>query len=487
MQIILYKNFAKKDNSTKQPDNTVQSDTFDCVLKDNTSVTDPVVVLDLSDKVNFTKYTYAYIPIFGRYYFVVDMVSDGLLWDIVLRCDVLATYKSDIGASTLYVLRSAAAYDGDLVDNYYPIGVTHTNQRVTADNPLTAHGSNAYVDINGGCFILGIVGATGSLTSNAIYGSVTYYAFPRAAMDQLVRKLLDNNFLENYYDSSDMSIELQKSIVDPLQFIKSCVWVPVPYSEISSTAVGQLYAFGMEITFSNTSVKQIAGNPPQKVFAVSLTIPKHPLAASRGVYMNTEPFSRYQLLFPPFGLFDLDSSVICSGTSLSLNVYLDLITGSATLRGAGEGDGKYLMNAKSQVGVPINLTQVTYDYLGAAGSFAGGLIGMVSNAVAGNLAGASMSALGMIGSAVDAMRPAVSSLGGNGGFSDISGRVTLAAQFYHMPQEDNANAGRPLGENRQLSTLPGFQKIMDGDVTIAGTAGEQAMIKSYLEGGYYYE
>lgn len=494
MQITLYKNFSKKNNSTKRPDANTDRDVFDCVLKDNTSVTDPVVVLDLSDKANFTKYTYAWIPAFQRNYFVVDMVADGMLWDVVLTCDVLATYRTDIGNSTMYVLRSAAAYDGDLIDDYYPVGVTHTNNRTTADNPLTAHGTSGFVDINGGCFILGIVGATGSLTTNAIYGSVTYYAFNRASMDYVVKMLLDNNLLLNsgYRDNSNdvISIELQKSIVDPLQFIKSCIWIPIAYSDITGTAVGQLYAFGMEITFptsSGLSAKQVSSNPPQRTFSTLIDIPKHPLAASRGVYMNCEPFSRYQLFYPPFGLFDLDTTAMCSGTSFSIVVYLDLITGSATLRAAGEGDGKYLVNAKSQVGVPINLSQITYDYLGAAGGVAGGLIGMIGSAISGNLAGASMSAVGLVGSAVNAMRPAVSSMGGNGGFADITGRITLLAQFYHMPDEDLSHAGRPLCENRQLSTLPGYQKIMDGDVSIAGTAGEQAAIKAFLEGGYFYE
>ena len=488
MIVQLY-NFAKKDNSTAQPSGT--GDSFDCRLKDQTSITDPVILLDLNDKVNFTKYTYAYIPEFSRYYFVSDMVADGLCWSVYLTCDVLATYKTEIGNSNMYVLRSAAEYDGDMIDDYYPIGVTHTNVRNTTDNPLTANGSSALVDVNSGCFIMGIVGATGGLTTNAIYGSVTYYAVPRQAMYVIVHTLLDNNFLlgKGYREDANdpISIELQKSIVDPLQFIKSCIWVPVAYSDFSGTAVGQLYAFGMEITFSNTSVKQISSNPPQKILTSTIDIPKHPLAASRGVYMNCEPFSRYQLYYPPFGLFDLDSTAMCSGTRLAISVYLDLITGSGRLQVAGEGDGKYLVHTKSQVGVPINLTQVTYDYMGAAGGVAGGLIGMVGNAIAGNIAGASMSAIGLVGSAVNAMRPSVSSIGGNGGFSDITGRITLLAQFYHMPGEDISHAGRPLCDNRQLSTLPGYQKIMDGDVTISGTAGEQAAIKAFLEGGYFYE
>ena len=490
MKVTLF-SFAKKDNSTARP--VLSSGTeYDCYLKDGTSVVDPVIVLDLPNKSTFTKYTDAYISDFGRYYFVRDMTADGLLWDVSLVCDVLATYKSDIGNSNLYVLRSSYTYDGDLVDTYYPVGVTHTNQRTTIDNPLTANGSNAFANTNGGTFILGIVGATGSLSTNAIYGSVTYYACPRAAMQHIVHMLLDNNFLESngFDDYADMSIELQKSIVDPLQFIKSCIWVPVAYSDFSGTAVGQLYAFGMEITFPpelQTSVKQIVENPPIKTLTSSITISKHPLAAARGVYMNCEPFSRYQLLYPPFGLFDLDTSAMCSGTSLSIMVYLDLITGSANLRVTGEGDGKYLVNVKTQVGVPINLTQVTHDYLGAAGGMVGGALSMIGSAITGNVAGAVMGGVGMVGSAVDAMRPAVSSLGSNGGFADINGRITLLAQFYHMPQEDNSHAGRPLCQNKTLSTIPGYQKIMDGDVAINGTAGEQAAIKAYLEGGYFYE
>lgn len=483
MIVQLY-NFAKKQNSTAQPSGT--GDQYDCRLKDQTSITDPVILLDLNDKVNFTKYTYAYIPEFNRYYFVSDMVADGLCWSVYLTCDVLATYKTDIGNSTMYVLRSAAAYDGDMVDDYYPIGVTHTNNRTTADNPLTANGSSAFVDVDSGCFVVGVVGQqTGSYN----YGSVRYYAFTRANLNNLVSSLLGqvaegvNGF---HAESNDpITIELQKSIIDPLQFIKSCIWVPVDYNTISNIlASGSLNIFGWTVSATN---KQLNNNPPQKTLTTTIDIPKHPLAASRGVYMNTEPFSRYQLLYPPFGMFDLDTAAMCSGTQLAITVYLDLITGVGTLRVAGEGDGKYLINAKTQVGVPINLTQVTHDYLGAAGGMAGGLIGAIGNAVAGNIAGASLSVMGMVGSAANIARPSASSIGGNGGFSDITGRITLLAQFYHMPGEDNSHAGRPLCDNRQLSTLPGFQKIMDGDVTISGTAGEQAAIKSFLEGGYFYE
>ena len=203
--------------------------------------------------------------------------------------------------------------------------------------------------------------------------------------------------------------------------------------------------------------------------------------------MNCEPFSRYQLLYPPFGLFDLDTTAMCSGTTLAVGVEVDLITGAGRLGVTGETDGKFLVFAKSQIGVPVQLSQVTYDYVGAATGLFGGAVGLVANAAAGNIAGALIAGSGLVGTAANAMRPTVTSLGGNGGYADLSGRIHLIAQFYHMPGEDNTNAGRPLCETRQLSTLAGYQKILDGDVTIPGTAGEQAAVKAFLEGGYFYE
>lgn len=488
MQITLY-NFAKRENSTKQPAAGSGTD-YNVTLKERTSLIAPVVVLRSTTK---PVYNYAYIPDMDRYYYIDDITNDGLnIWIIAMHTDVLASYKYEIGNARLYVLRAAAAYDGNIIDNFYPVKVTKTNQRVTVNSILNAGGTSAYADVNNGCFIVGIVGATGSLTTNAIYGSVTYYAFNRANFAYLVHMLLDDNVLENWglADLSDLTIKLQKSIIDPLQWIKSCVWIPVPYSEITGTSVGQLYAFGMEISGSQPGdfyCKQISGNPPQKTATTTITIPAHPLAATRGAYLNVEPFTRMQLLFPPFGNFELDTSVLVQADSLAITVFIDLITGAATLRVGGEGDGQFLINAKTQVGVPINLTQVTHDYLSMLGGVVGGGITAGAAAALSNPVGIIGGAVSAIGSVVNAFKPVVSSLGGNGGFSDLSGKPTLACQFYDVPEEDNTNAGRPLCQMRTINTLSGYILVREGDVEMNGVGGEQAAVKSYLEGGFYYE
>lgn len=486
MIIKFFSGFAKKENSTKQPASSSGTD-YNVVLKDGASMIEPTVILHSTTKPVFN---YAYIADTGRYYYVDDIINLSKdIWQISMHTDVLATFKTAIGAASLYVLRSAAAYDGNIVDNYYALKVTKTNQRVTVNSIVNAGGTSAYANVDNGCFIVGIVGATGSLTTDAIYGSVTYYAFRRANLQALVRMLIDDNRLENWGldNLADLPIKLQKSIVDPLQWIKSCIWVPIPYDDITGTSVGQLYAFGMEIQETGFACKQVSGNPPQKLLTTQITIPAHPAAATRGNYLNVEPFTRMQLLFPPFGNFELDTTVLTQASDLAIMVYLDLITGAGTLRVSAEGDGQYLINTKTQIGVPINLTQVTHDYMSMFGGLIGGAVTTGANAALGNPVGIVGGVMSAIGSVVNSFRPIVSSLGSNGGFSDLTGRPTLACQFYDVTAEDNANCGRPLCQVRQISTLPGYNIVKEGDVEIDGFGTEQAIVKSYLEGGFYYE
>lgn len=484
--IIRFYNFAKRENSTKQPQSGSGTE-YNVVLKDDSSLVNPVVILHLTTKPVFN---YAYIPVMDRFYYVDDIFNLGKdIWEISMHTDVLASFKIEIGNANLYVLRSAAEYDGEIVDNYYPVKVSKTNIRNTVNNIINAGGSSAFADIDNGCFVLGIVGHSDANEFN--FGSVRYYALTRSGLNSLIEQLLsDSTLTDAGFLSTDMSLELQKSIVDPLQFIKSCVWLPISYDDISNVLpTYSINIFGWTVGKPLDPVlnKQINSNPPIKTFITSINIPKHPQASERGVYLNCEPFSRYQLLIPPFGNFELDTTVMSQGNTLSITIYLDILTGAATLRVAGEGDGQYLINAKTQVGVPINLTQVAHDYLSAAGGLFGGVVSAAAGIATANPVGIVGGVMSAIGSAVSAYKPVVSSMGGNGGFGDLTGRFTLSGQFYNIAEEDRQNCGRPLCKMRQIKTLGGFIMVKEGDVEINGFGSEQALLKSYLEGGFYYE
>ena len=85
------------------------------------------------------------------------------------------------------------------------------------------------------------------------------------------------------------------------------------------------------------------------------------------------------------------------------------------------------------------------------------------------------------------MLPQLSSTGTNGGITLESLPIILVQEFFPVVDEDFAHKGRPLCEVVTVSKHPGFLQALDGDVDIACTQQEAQTIKSYLEGGFFYE
>lgn len=64
-------------------------------LRNQTSVLNPSIRIESAD--NISTYNYAYISEFGRYYYIIDIVSVRTnCWVVSLRCDVLMSYKDEI-------------------------------------------------------------------------------------------------------------------------------------------------------------------------------------------------------------------------------------------------------------------------------------------------------------------------------------------------------------------------------------------------------
>ena len=63
--------------------------------------------------------------------------------------------------------------------------------------------------------------------------------------------------------------------------------------------------------------------------------------------------------------------------------------------------------------------------------------------------------------------------------------LDLAA--YMIVSEDNECLGRPMCQTRQLSTLPGYQKILGPDISLEATDVEINDVNQLLASGYFYE
>lgn len=87
-------------------------------LKDNTSILDPVILIESSG--NLSGYNYAEITDFNRFYYIKDMVIVGAkLWELHMHVDVLKTYCSGIIAAPSIIAKSANRFNMYLNDPNY--------------------------------------------------------------------------------------------------------------------------------------------------------------------------------------------------------------------------------------------------------------------------------------------------------------------------------------------------------------------------------
>ena len=455
---------SKRDNSTKQP---TGGTSFDCIIKTGSGVINPTISLDVGVAGNPTSYNYAYIQDFGRYYFIEEWFFERALWTAALRVDVLATYKSEIGSAYLYIMRAAGANNGAIIDNLYPAKTGCNFASDTKTNPWNTTG----------VFVVGIV------TQDAAFGSMDYYVMTAEELRSMCLALTDpTTIIDSTYDFDlmDASAGLQLSLVDPMQYIKTCIMLPVAASDI--TNLGTSATINVYRWPAGTGCKIYPTSRITKSF--TFTIQNHPDAANRGNYVNSKPYTNITLTIPPFGCIDIDSSVTCNASALGVEVEVDPITGKGIL--VITCNSIVLNRIEAQIGVPISLSSVTRDYIGAVSSALGSVGGMIGGALSGSVGGVIGAASG-IGNAIESLMPRANTIGTTGTFAANHGDFRLDFQFFRPVDDDNTHNGRPLCEVRQISSLSGYMLIQDGDVEINGTATEDAKIRAYLEGGFYYE
>ena len=462
-------NFTKKYNSTAQPAGSGTQ--YSCVIKEPSGILNPTIALDMGLTSSPASYNYAYISAFNRYYYIREWNFERGLWLAELEVDVLATYKTTIGAASLYMLRASNEKDGTIVDNLYPCktGCDFVTTAITSPYNIT------------GCYVIGVVNKAG------MYGSISYYALSRGNMATLLNSLItDVVSVLNGFSISDASLELQRSVVDPVQYIKSAVWLPVPVTSITSDQTEtDLNVFNWTIP----GVTAYRVSNPSIILRNNIALTNHPDYSTRGSYVNSKPYTLATLFMPPFGVIELDTSVTCNAASIDADIYLDANTGEGNL--VISANGIVINKLDAKVGVPIQIAQVARDYLGTVTNVAGSIGGIVGDFVKGGaagIAGGITSTVAAVGNAVNSLTPRSNTIGSSGNFSVLTAKAPqLDLQFFRPVDDDNAHNGRPLCAIRTVSSLSGYMLVQDGDVPINGTKQEAEEIQRFLESGFYYE
>lgn len=102
-------------------------------IKENTSVMNPTIDVTADTVGNWSTVNYAYIPDFGRYYFVdsVELRNDGVV-SVTMTVDVLKTYEAKLLATSFFIARSESLNSKWYIDTERPL----TNRRVTSYKPI---------------------------------------------------------------------------------------------------------------------------------------------------------------------------------------------------------------------------------------------------------------------------------------------------------------------------------------------------------------
>ena len=520
--------FKKKTNSTLRPDpdNPLEAPvwTGNCLVKAGSQIVAPDLEIGLPANKNVSKWNYAYIPDWGRYYFISDMTYDNGQWVFHLDCDVLATYKTDIGNSTQYIARASytsaldPVYNDEIIDTGYP---TLSNVAIDRFTP----GGSAFIENQ--CHVVGII----NYDSVSFMGGVSYYVMSNTQLATLRQILLSSM---DYMGVAPADQVLAKTEVNPFQYIVSCKSFPMlPYLLTPSPPNDVDIKLGWwDPTLGGVHIQGKRLTSTYPTFSFAWTVQHHPQAATRGAYLNAAPYCTYTLFWGPFINVALDPTVMKLAHSIAGAVQCDFKSGNAILEVRAYGpapDMDFLGIAacvSAQVGVDEAVAQLSMNVstttpmgtqIADIASNAGTIGGMISGAVqfGSKIAnyfrrttergwGGANDPYGNSNQIISEQnRTNANFIGANLGYNTLTSNITGTAsgqgiirmhpsvEIYRKSAslvDENLNEyGRPVCKMYQISTIPGFIKCATAELPLNATAAEQEAVMSHMTGGFHYE
>lgn len=504
MQITFYQ-FSKRTNSTKIVD--VTGTDLTCELKGTCNMFNPVLIIRAVPAAWNPIWNYCYIPAFKRYYFVNNWNWLNGVWECSLVCDVLASFRTEIGDLTEYVMRSSYEFDPNIQDNMY---ITKTEV-----HPELQLLPEFYVRaMTAGFYVIGIIGKE----TTATQGAITYYQMTPGEMARLRAYLLSDTFLsdQGLVNLADfVPADATKVIYNPYQYIVSCMWFPFPDTAIPSSFKTHVNTidFGWWNTGTGFSANRISDAVPIYTRSEDISLISHPQAAARGEYLNHSPYTTRVLRMTPFNEVQLPDEYLTSIDKLTIELQCDFITGIGALilhaKTLQNTDKMIMTRLTAKIGVDIQLAQVGSDYLGAMTQAVQDTAGLINTAV-GEISHIDLSNwvsmgltsfkagfnIGMAQNVYDyaglnnylkAKAPQLLTSGSNGSLLMFAQNNYLCNTFYLCINDDNAQLGRPLCQVRTLKDIPGFMIVRSPDVAIPCFETERELIIQFLSSGFFYE
>ncbi len=476
---VAFSNGSKRDNSTKQ---LVMTVTHNCVFKNGCSMLAPTLLLEINSS-TFPDYTAFKIE--DRYYKVTDIRSvRENLFEISGEIDVLATYKSNILATTAYVLYDSTS-NTEIPDNRIPMKTTKSVSVDTVACPFTP---------DGGCYILAITGSNNTtgvykVDENGLAALLddlqtienNFWAAAPPYPDSPVTPSHPNPTIEEWLDYWIQSFHWTFNwIAYPIEHIfgsgnipenlRECRWLPF---NVGVTGSPQQIYLG---TFpSNITLGKLITDTVHRTVSVGI-----PWQATD--YRRRSPYTDVYLYLPYIGMTKLSPENLVGQSSLDVAYTLGLRDGSliVTVSSGGEIIGQYSGNVAASV--PVGISNINIPK--AAQSLIMGAAAVASK----SLGATGMAALNF----GESVTPNFSCIGGLDGVAGIATNqnITCYTVFHDTvvaPNSELQTIGSPSMCPKSLATLTNYVQTMCASVDGQMTADERRRINNLLDNGIYIE
>lgn len=479
MAIASFFQLSKRKNSTLQPTGTGTD--IDVKLKSGTSLLSPTFLLNISGRPTFN-----YVSFEGRYYFINDIVSIANdLWEIQCNVDALATYKSDIGATSALILYADGGRN-DIVDTRIPI-----------ESDISIHSND--MAVNG--FTINQIAYGSEIISVTGIGSFGVYMLQNKA--DLYHMIENVGAWWSGLSISTVQDALQQFFYggSASQCLKNAIALPfeMTVSQYDPNFGPQEQLFLGDYPCTNNGAPIWVHRVNNPIYKKSTTIQ---IPWQYSDWKRHSPYTTVQLYLPMFGTLNLNSDELINASSLDITYSLNIASGDLAVEVATDAPIKIIYTASNNVAMslPFGSANISPTKIFSAGAtaiagIASGAIGALGaeSAKAGALAfagkagaGLSLSASQLLGSGTQSGGGGLSGGASQGLFKDI--RVTTITRTLTDTQANlNDIMGKPVFEKHTIGTYSGY--VQTDGFTISGsmTDTERDIINSAMDGGVYYE
>ena len=431
MDIYLYKSSARTNTYNKSSQLTLYMQ-LTGTLREESSIVNPVIMIelptetDLSDNPTYlegTKFNYAYIPEFQRYYFVTEVVSVKMhLWRIHLHVDVLMSFKKDIFRANQYqfverITPFANNITFDLIDD--PL-ISWSDKETVTYTDVTASDLHSLKNLTFAIRQYGSTELRSTLcvfvdravreniapTSSWPFGSEPWEnRIVAPTVDGLMIGLPDVTPMDSNLPSNTIPYALRMGELADVQYftyyddtyndyiISAIVW---PFLiDVSWRSDNATYALGIG---SNYPILDVHHDPVKRqVMLYGMFMPYLILCAftcpSPSSYQDLPPYCVHDIYIPYYGFTPLDI-VANGGDELMVYYALSLYDGSGTVHLYNITKKCDIFSGRVQVGQKVSLSASNYrennnEKINATlntvvGTVAGAITGSIGFAATGN-------------------------------------------------------------------------------------------------------